>query len=359
MSELVLRVGARDYSGWTALRVSRAITQAVGAFALRLTERWPGQPTKWAIEPGADCELALDGETVITGYVDAVERSLDATRHEIDVTGRDKAMDIVDCTALLPGDRFADITGLSLLQVAQLLCDPFGVKVRDDVGAKRTPKTSQQTTETVWELLERGARQAAAMIMSDGRGGLVITRAGTAPAPAPLVEGHVLAVSFVRDDSQRFRKYTSIGQTVSYGNSQEYPIEAAVSQKATVEDSAVLRHRPLVIEAEELPPGVSMQDRVDWERNVRRGRSRRVTVSVHGWSAHGRLWRPNEVATLRLPALGLEGEMLIIAVENVLDAQGTRTELTLAPREAYDLLPEGDRKGGGIHLSPEMERLLK
>ncbi|MDY0038479.1 MAG: hypothetical protein RBS05_21450 [Zoogloea oleivorans] len=356
MADAVLIVGAKRYSGWTALRVQRGIEQASGAFGIHLTERWPGQSTKWPIEPGAECQLLLDDTPVITGYIDGVDRELTADNHVITAQGRDKAADIVDCSALLPGDKTGDLVGQTLHQVASILCEPFGIKVVDRVGTKPIPKFSIQLG-SVWEHIERGARDAAVMVMSDGLGSLVITRAGTERHPVALVEGeNILEAKFVRSDARRYNRYIMSGQSAS-DDFVDAEIAAHASDETT--DGVVIRNRPYVMDPDHLAPGVSMRDRVRWERNVRRGKSRRVEVEVQGWSAGGRLWRPNELVNVRLPMLGLpQAELLIVSVEHMLDDQGTLTKMTLSPAEAYDLLPEGQKAKGGIQLSPEQERLL-
>lgn len=360
MPEAILIVDAKRYTGWTALRVQRSIEQAVGAFALQVSERWPGQAAKWVIEPGAKCQLLLDDAPVITGYVDAVSRELGAERHAITVQGRDKAADIVDCSAMLDGDRTSDLFGQSLSQAARMLCKPFGVGVTDRAGVKAVPQRSVNPSETVWEHIERGARAAAAFVMSDGLGGLMITRAGTERHPVALVEGeNILEARFTRDDSKRFSRYLVEGQTSGFIDETELPTDLSAAPRVSIEDEHIGRYRVLVVEAEELSPGTLPLDRVRWERNVRRGKSRRVEVTVQGWSAGGRLWRPNELVNVRLPTLGLpQAELLVVSVEHTLDDQGTLTRMTLSPAEAYDLLPEGKKSSGGIQLTPEQEKLL-
>lgn len=362
MSDVALTVDNQIFRGWKSMRVSRSIEKAAGAFALAVSERWPGQTQKWVIEPGASCQLQLDGEPVITGYVDVAERSFDSTSHDITVRGRDKAADVVDCAALLPGEKTSDLWGQNMLQDAQMLCNPYDVKIESNVSLQKLPKLSIQTTESVWETIERSARQAAVMIISDGLGGLLITRAGTEKHPAALIEGdNVLTATFTRDDSQRFSRYIMLGQSSS---NEDIPAEVAAHGKAVSTDDAISRYRPIMFIVDELAPGVSMNDRVRWERNVRRGKSRRVSVTVQGFSALGRLWRPNELVLVKLPTLGIEqAELLIVSVEHMLDDQGSRTELTLSPAEAYDLLPEkpkGQKGSGAVPGVPaETARLLK
>lgn len=363
MSEVTLTVNDKIYAGWTGLKAVRGIEQGAGAFAIELTERFPGEPQKWPIHPGDACKLALDEEVVITGFVDRAERALGPGEHSVRVDGRDAAGDVVDSSARLPGDKTGNIRNMDLLEIAQLLCDPIGIDVRAEVAVgKRFDEWSVDAGESVWENLSRGARQRALLIVSDGAGGLVITRAGETVNSAMLVEGeNVIEAHLIRDDSQRFHTYIARGQNKTDGTLDAFGEIAAHVEARTV-DFAIRESRTLIIVNDDLADGVTLKDRIEWERNVRRGQGRQLTVSVQGWSARGRVWRPNEMVVAKIPTLGMEGPLLIVSVTNVLDSSGTRTELSLAPREAYDLVAEAKKKkGGGLSfaLSPQTLELLK
>lgn len=348
MPDVQLQVGGSIYSGWTAMRVERSIEQAAGAFALEVTERWPGQPLRWPIEPGARCALMLDGETVITGYVDSVERGLDAAQHNIRVNGRDAAGDLVDCSALQQGERLPSIHNQTLLQIVTSLAGYYGVAVTADVPVGSPFSTlDAEPGESVWDNISRAARMRALLILSDGIGGLVITRAGDSVNPVALVEGeNVKAARLVRDNTARFSRYIALGQDRTDGSEDYFGADAA-SPRAVIEDPAIRSPRTLLFVVDSLADGITLKDRVRWERNVRRGQGRRLEVTVQGWSAQGRVWRPNEMVQVSLPTLGIDGQLLIVAVAQSLDASGTVTTLTLSPREAYDLLPEAPAENAG------------
>lgn len=362
MSDIQLVVGETIYSGWKAMRVQRSIEQMSGAFALEVSERWPGQALSWPIEPGSACSVLLDSETVITGYVDSVERSMDARQHQILVSGRDKAADLVDCQALLPNGRTDDLRGQTLLQIAQIIAGHYGIRVEANVSLPRPfRRFSIGPTETAWECIARAAAQRAVLAISDGKGGLLITRAGAETEPCSLVEGkNVLAAKLVRDDSRRYRWYIAIAQDVTDG-SLDYYGEQAAQPSARIEDPAIRSPRTLMFYAEDLADGISLKDRVLWERNTARGRGRYIEVRVQGWSTDRNLWQPNRMVQVHLPTLGIDGKLLVVAVDHALDATGSTTTLKLAPREAYDLLPQAEDDGADSvpGVSKETLELLK
>jgi prophage tail gpP-like protein len=81
---------------------------------------------------------------------------------------------------------------------------------------------------------------------------------------------------------------------------------------------------------------------------VAAGKSRRVRYTVPGWrGSSGNLWLPNTKVWVEDAFLELERELLISNVVFSLTEQGTVTELQVAPVDAYALLPERGKGGGG------------
>lgn len=73
---------------------------------------------------------------------------------------------------------------------------------------------------------------------------------------------------------------------------------------------------------------------------TRAAKSQRATISVAGWRrADGQLWAPNVRVGVKSPFLLIDGTMLVSEVALVKDDRGTVTELTVAPPEAFSLLP--------------------
>src|SRR6266705_19641 len=99
MHDVRLKVGGGDYGGWKSVRISRGIEQIASGFEVSVSEIWPGRdPARdlVKIKPGDACRLSIhadetdkEGTTVITGFVDEVRITHDATSHEIKIAGRD------------------------------------------------------------------------------------------------------------------------------------------------------------------------------------------------------------------------------------------------------------------------------
>lgn len=332
-----LKISGDIYGGWTDARVERGIERLSGSFALTVSERWPGQDEPRPIRRGERCEVLVDGETVITGWVDEASPSFGPDAHSIRICGRDTTGDLVDCSAIYKTGQWRNAR---LDKIATDLCGPFDIPVKadTDLGAVFTTYALQEG-ETVYEAIERACRLRAVLPMADGKGGLLLTRAGDGPPAAILEQGvNILAASGQFSNRERYSRYIIKGQDRGIDDG---GAESHTQVRAESIDEAIWRYRPLIVLAESRGEHATYQQRADWERNVRQGRSSRATVTVLGWRVKplGDLWRPNLMVQLRSPWLGVNAPLLVTAVAATYNEQnGSRTELELAGREAYDLI---------------------
>lgn len=355
MNSVALTVNGTSYGGWKAIQVTRGMEAVCGGFSLGVSDRWATQQVPWDIREGDACAVAINGATVITGYVDARRIGYDATDHTIQITGRDKAADLVDGSAYLPG-RW-QFFGQSALEIAKAVAAPFGVTVRLAAGVT-LPKPQAKFTinpgETAFEVLDRACRLAGVLPVSDGAGGVVLTRATTARAATELVQGgNILSADGAFDHEQRFHRYVVAGQ---HAGDDDFYGAAASGVEASAYDNSVRRARILVVRPEGIVTTEGAKKRAEWEASVRAARAGAVDVTVQGWTqGDGSLWPFNALVRLRSPLLGIDGDMLICQVTYELDDQGgTRTRLSLKRPNAYqpEPVPEKDAEAAGVGADP-------
>jgi prophage tail gpP-like protein len=366
---LTLRVGGQVFAGWKAVSIKTGIEQLAGTYELGITERWPNQTKDWFIPPGELCQVQIGDDTVISGYVDVVSVTYDAGSHEIKVNGRDKSGDLVDCSA--PAKAFS---GQTFEQIATALCTPFGIEIFDEtvngkklttkqkkVGKKGTPpkksrvaghvpKHSTQSGESIHRTLEKLARSEGVLMVSDGEGGLLLTRAGMAGNCGTILEqgANILRASFEHSHAALYSEITVKAQASGAGDA-KYDVQKA-SPKGVVKraagahsgNSQITRYRPLIIVAETQADATRCQQRAEWEASNREAKSRKLSVTVQGWreSATGDLWRINRFVRVRSSWLRVDEWWLIAAVTYKLDESGTTAELSLVSDKAFDQLPE-------------------
>ena len=208
---VTLSIAGRRHEGWTSAVVTRSLETIAGMFRIALSERAPGEAARRVIRAGDPCEVALDGERVLRGFVDTARVSYDAGSHSIEVTGRDATGDLVDCSAATKPGEWHEA---KLEEIVAALCEPFGIPVRTeaDTGLKFR-RFRIDEGETAFEAIERGCRFRAVLPLSDGAGGLVLGRPTRSRTATALRRGvNILSASGDVSWQDRFSEYTLLGQ---------------------------------------------------------------------------------------------------------------------------------------------------
>ena len=333
MPEITLTMDGKRHQGWESISITRSIERVASAFDLGLSHRW-GKGAPPAIRAGMPCTVHIDNELLISGHCDGVSPSYDDTTHSIAVQGRSATADLVDCS--LSGQEFKNLT---LTQIASKLCQPFGITVLALVDVGAPFKVARLANgQPIFDFLEQLARIRAVRLVTDPKGRLVITTAGTAYADTALVFGdNIRAASGSNDTAQRFSQYTVTAQQDGLNLNAEG--QANVSGGAA--DTRMGRYRPITIETDTPADIGACTQRAEWERNTRFGRGQGVVYTVSGWqqTPGGRTWQPNELVQVVDPWQGINGERLITEVRSISDLQGEHSEITVLPRAAFVLIP--------------------
>lgn len=348
MADVRLSVSGSDYLGWKKVRIERGIDTISGVFGLEVSDRWRAGDQPWAIRPGTECTLSVDGETVITGYVDVVRASYDAGSRALQISGRDKAADLVDCSALNNPDNWQ---GITIGKLATELATPYGIEVDDQTDDAQPFELAKiQPGEAPFEILERYARQRGVLVISDGAGRVVLTKPGKQRADVALEQGvNILRASGTADFSQRFSEYLVTGQTA--GTDTVFGPEASQVQ-GSARDAEIRSARRLLIVAHNSADAENLQKTAEWEATVRAARGSPLTITVQGWhqTPGGRLWQPGEIVQVKSSWLQLD-EAVDFLINSVAltksDSDGTIAELELLRPDAYAPQPEVPAASGG------------
>lgn len=347
MSEVTLSVDGKRYGGWKTARISRSIETIAGGFSLSVSERWANQEETWPIAEESECTVQVGGSTVITGFIDKRELSFSALEHSVEVTGKDKAGALVECSAILDKWEYKHV---DLKSFAEKLCRPFGISVALQTGLvlpSASEKLSINPGDTAFDALEHACRLVGVLPVSDGVGGIILTRAGSKRCNTALVQGqNILSASASFEAGGRFRTYLVLGQ---HHGSDETSGARAAAVKGTAIDSTVKRSdRVLLVRPEHSVTIAQANARAQFEAATRAARGDTVTITVQGWLADGQPWPLNALVTVKAPLLGVDGEMLITSTEFSLGDGGTTTTLTLRNPKAFTPMPTVTRATNGL-----------
>lgn len=367
---LTLQVDGVDHDQWTAGEVTRNMKDLSGSF--HFTMRDPDRSlatfpfTTFAalarLRPGQSAKVFADGELVLDGYVETVEPNIDENHAEVSISGKDKAGDLIDGAAAPDGP--GEFKNVKLEDAAKRIAAPYGLKVRAEIDTGRPfPRYALDLAETGLSAIEKGARQRHALVLSDGVGGLVITRAGKKRAPADItlpgnakggratfthkgrhsetiVRGQQEKAEQRRQDRLAALTPASApavpgGRSDSDGSATDRE-RRGTTATGRARDNEIKRHRPVVHLARSQADETSAQDEADWRMRTARAESEEANYRVHGFRSDGRLWRVNELTYVSDAYTGIERDMLISTVIFREDEAGRETELTVSSPEAFD-----------------------
>lgn len=324
-------------AGWQQVRVTVGIERVPPDFEVTYTETIADGTTSVAQE-GQSCTVSIGSDVIVTGYVDRVIPRISGDSHQLTLTGRGKTQDLVDCAAIWQGAMFQNVTALDM---ATKLGQPYSVTATSqESDLKRLPLVMVNIGETAYEIIDRVCKLSGVLAFENPDGTLQLARVGTTQAASGFQQGvNVQAASYERSMDQRFSDYT----IVYPGNQLLGDTGSAVLSVYNYTDTGVPRKRQKYVELLSNTVGVDLtKAQAMWEMNRRIGRSQVVRVTADSWRDQGgKLWTPNTLAVVDIPALKVSRTQLLIGEVSFvrgLDG-GTTAELTLMPPQAFDVQP--------------------
>ena len=125
---ITLNVNGIPYKGWKEFRMVDSLQAAASAFELTTSERWQGTNPYdtsggyWRLRAHDACELFIDDVSVLKGWIDVHQPSMDKDSHNVSISGRSLTGDLVDCSAT---DSPSNFKNQNALQIAGALVAPF------------------------------------------------------------------------------------------------------------------------------------------------------------------------------------------------------------------------------------------
>lgn len=181
--KISLVIGGKSHSDWTTYRIDSDFLKPSDAWQLTLglpEKTFPGEVVR-----GAVVRLEIAGQTILSGRIDAVRRSVSRQAYSLALTGRDDAAILVDCAA--PVFSAAQLT---LDEVIAKIVRPLGItriRIQAD-SAPRNDKVSIEPGMRAWDALERAAAGRGLWPWMEPDGTLVVGGPDyTTPAVATLV----------------------------------------------------------------------------------------------------------------------------------------------------------------------------
>ena len=357
-----VRIGGRRFGGWKSVRIETGIEQLSRAFALEVTEKFPGSTDFGFFRNGDLVQVYIGDDLVCTGWISSTPIQYDGKSVKVQIQGKSRTVDLVECcppsaayAAAGSKNAWVGVKGKSGTaitttstnpatswknqSVSQIIADlakPYGVTVKDEVGIGKTlTNHTVNPGEKVFESINRLITKENLVVMDDEQGNLVITEPGSAGQAADALElgVNILAGSSAFDFSKRYSHYIAVGQhagiDTDFGRS-------AAEDKGTATDSDVGRFRLLVLKDSGQSGGQMCAARANFEAAYRRGVSLKASYTIQGWrQSDGTLWRPNQFIRVEDEILKRSDLMLVTNIIFQLSASGMITTLEVSLPSAF------------------------
>lgn len=328
-------VNNKVFEGFKNIKIARNLTSLTGTFEITLTDKWEVEQEDFELKPGDRIHCHLGKVALFEGYIDKLNISFNATSRNLTIQGRDKTQDIVDCSITAA----SELNDLDFTGIATELLKKFNIKILPEVsvGAKFA-KFSIRQGETIFEALDRAAKERQLILLSSTHGNLIIQKRGQTIAKTELIEGvNVLAAAVSFDNTQRFSEYIVKGQSTGLiGNPKD-----ATQNKGSATDTGVTRYRPTVLIAENAVDNDGAQKRAEFESTFRAAKAMQVNATVVGWKQKdGTLWAVNQLVQVDIRSIGIKQQLLIQRVKFDQSDEGRRTELELIRPDAFEFKKE-------------------
>lgn len=347
-----LLVNDRLHSGFQSGSLMRSMAAPASNFDAVYSATATELPS-WPIEEGDAFELRIDGETVVTGFIDRPAPGYDARTRWYKASGRSKTADLVDSSCVFTPRTWLnkDLASIARDVAAGFACD---TEVYGDEG-RRFARHKYQAGENAIEVIRRAASLRGMHLFDSPSGNLVIARVGADSTGVTLgPSGTVLRGERLGDWSRRFSSYRFMGQSHARDDLTGTAGTQLHGEAVDPTLQARGRFRPTVVPKR---GGGGRQDlgaAAIMARNKAAGESETVSYKVKGFHITrgvnaGRLWNPGELVDVDDEVLRVRGRMVIMSASMRFGARVPReTDLVLAWPEAFDEVDFPTRGRGDV-----------
>lgn len=336
---LILKVNGVEYGGWKDINIGAGIDRVCRDFTLSITWKWAGNTNVLnRIKPFDLCEVWIDGDKIITGYIYSAPINYSADTVQTTITGRSLTSSLVDCSAIGNSQYRKRKAGDVITAIAK----EYGVKVIDNSGSTELLDFVIEKGEKCFEAFQRIIKNERLLITDNGDGELVLANVGELKADDALVLGkNILACNAENNWSEVYSEYRVNSQSASGApneadddDADSHNVEGGFTFERSIKNELPIK-RVLVIKSDGKSSSAQLNARLEFEKLNRLGKAKERTYTVQGWrQSNGKLWLPNMLVEIDDWLAGVTGQMLITEVSYRV-SNGHTAELKLSSPEGY------------------------
>jgi prophage tail gpP-like protein len=328
---LELIIGGVAHKGWLTYDIESDLMTPADAWNVRLAQ--PSIELPEQVVEGAKVAVRMTGETVLQGVLDERELGVSDGQHELQLSGRDSAGILLDCSAPI-----FTRSSVTLAQVVANIVKPLGiVRIRDEaqLGAL-LEKVNTEPGDSAWDTLRRAAEANGLWPWFEPDGTLVVggPRYDLPPVDALVIRrdgkgNNVLSLRERRSIVERFSEISVYGQSYAVGAGAGER-DARHNIKSTVADSGVTGYRPKVVVDHEATNEAIATARGFQLISEARLKGYTLLAELRGHrTSGGVLWSAGQRVAVKSEPHGIDGIYFIMGRRFSGGRTGPRTTLTL------------------------------
>ena len=316
MAMIELQVGAKSYSGWKKIVIVKDMDAIAHYFVLEHQD----YSNKARFNTDDLCEIYIDKELVLTGYVERIDQSISKDNYSIKISGRSKSSDLVDSH---PDIAPCEFKNASVDEIISELLGQHQIKLSNEVKTplRRFEKWSIDPFLTISDNINDLCKQADIYIFSNEDGDLLLKDGPDLSNISVLRQGENILSLDITKRSDNLKSQYNIYSNEIIGTSRK-------SVEVVSEHSKRQRRY-------NLNSGLDQKSLFDLgkaeKNNIEKNFFSAVAV-VDGWHTGKILWAENTVVQLEYPFFDLNDSYTVKKVCFLQDEKSgrkTHLELTL------------------------------
>ena len=344
-----LEVDGVEYSNFTDATVNIALDTLANDFNF---EAVSSEDSFLPFKGGEACVVVIDGERVLTGFIESIDGRHSAIEHRISISGRDKTGDLIDSSIGALNDIRAPIT---LKQLIERVIKHIGadITVIDTVSPEPFNKAedimSPSPGDNAFEFIEGYAQKRQVLLTSNADGNVVITNSNAVKGTGKIQHAiatqgnNVIDATWSYRTTDLYNKYIQLGQQdpVALDFGEATTDDGIIAQDSSSIDSSIREGRQLVSVADKGFSKDQLQKSAEWSKKVRRARSTVYSSQVQGFRGiGGDVWAVNEIVPVVDDFADINRELLVNTVSFAYSTRGSLTTLGFVEKNAYILLAQ-------------------
>ena len=355
-----IEIDGLRYDGFTNASIKRSMDTMCASYSLTCTAK---TGKAFPIQRSKPVKIIVEGEVVLTGYVENLKVDYSATRHNIIISGRGRTCDLIDSSLTGVKEFNAPISLEAIINKVLLDNGLSEIQVINQAGAldmfRADEIVAAEVGQTVFEFIEKFARKRQVFLGEDGNGNLLLLRAGVEDSGTALLNlingssNNIISASVSYNETNRFNRYTVHSQLNTKGlnkkvngkkTSAKYNAEQLTAQTGSAYDSEIRTTRVKEIVADTSSSSQDSTQQAIWNANVARARSSEFNCSVQGFKkSPNTIWKVNQLVKVEDHFCDVNAILLINTVEYSLSVEsGSTTAITCVVKDAYTLQSELD-----------------